>query len=151
MRDQSDKEKLLKALEEVPMVSIAVKKAGIAKATAYRWKKNKAFAKKFAAAQKRGRETITDLAESHMVARIHKGDMKAVALWLGNNSKRYIKPRGIIKTFSGETQHTLTIDIVGRDGKIAREKKHIQSPEVLDEDQDPKIYPDDLTDDSFVD
>jgi hypothetical protein len=94
MRDRNDREKFLEILEDVPLVSVAARKAGIAKSTIYRWRRgSKSFASQMDAALKRGRETVNDLAESQLINLVRKGDFKSVKYWLDNNKKDYARPR----------------------------------------------------------
>ena len=94
MLTPNDKEKFLAELEEVPFPSVACKRAGIAKATIYRWRKeDAAFKKGMDAAMEIGRESITESAEAHTVMLIKKGEFRAIRLWLENNTTRYYKPK----------------------------------------------------------
>jgi hypothetical protein len=94
MRDRDDQQKFLEILEDVPLVSVAAKRAGIAKSTIYRWRRSsKSFASQMDAALKRGRETVNDLAESQLITMVRKGDFKSVKYWLDNNKKDYARPR----------------------------------------------------------
>ena len=94
MRAHDDREKFLEIIEEVPLVSVAAQRAGIAKSTIYRWKQSsKTFAQALDKALKRGRHNINDLAESQLINLIRKGDFKSVRYWLDNNNRRYVRPR----------------------------------------------------------
>lgn len=94
MRAHDDREKFLEIIEEVPLVSVAAQRAGIAKSTIYRWKQSsKTFAQDLNKALNRGRHNINDLAESQLINLIRKGDFKSVRYWLDNNNRRYVRPR----------------------------------------------------------
>ena len=81
-------------LRELPNISFVCKRIPVAKATVYRWReKDPKFRAKMDEALTVGRDGVTDLAESQLIVRIRKGDMRAVQYWLDNNCKRYIKPR----------------------------------------------------------
>lgn len=96
MRSNEDKEKFLKILEQVPFISHASKKAGIDKATIYRWrKKDKRFNSEVEEALDIGRSGLCDVAESQLVKKINQGEFRAIKFFIENNDKRYIKPRPI--------------------------------------------------------
>lgn len=89
-----DKQKFLDELESLPIVSVVCKRAGIAKATIYRWiEDDPDFKKKHDRALKRGRETLVDHAESKLVKMADREHFGAIKMILEANSKRYYKPR----------------------------------------------------------
>lgn len=89
-----DKQKFLDELENLPIVSVVCKRAGISKATIYRWIEDDAdFKKKYDCSLKRGRETLVDHAESKLVKLVDKEVLGAIRMVLEANSKRYYKPR----------------------------------------------------------
>lgn len=117
MKSNEEKQKFLEILKEIPFVCIAAKRAGIDKATIYRWKKDSpAFARQMTSAQNNGRETINDLAESQVVNGIRKGEYRYVKYWLGNNCKRYVRPRPI-NIFAEEVSASNKIKFVNFNGK----------------------------------
>lgn len=123
MRDHDDRQKFLETLEEVPLVSVAARKAGIAKSTIYRWRrKSKTFARQMDAALKRGRETVNDLAESQLINLVRKGDFKSVKYWLDNNKSNYARPRP--KSFWEE--------LLRRDNPITEIKISVIDPKDVD-------------------
>jgi len=95
MRSNNDKQKFLEILEEIPLVSVAAKRCGIAKATIYRWRKKKEFSKKMSIALEKGRESMVDMCEGQLIGMAKKGDFRAIKHLLDNNCKRYIRPRPI--------------------------------------------------------
>lgn len=67
-RQQEQKTEVLEALKVIPIISIAVKKAGIAKSTFYIWiKEDKEFARKVKDARKEGVNLVYDKAFSIFV------------------------------------------------------------------------------------
>ena len=89
-RQQKEKELLLKSLSEMPIVEIATKKAGVSRASYYRWlKEDLEFLKQSDKAIQEGREFINDMSEAQIVQMIKKEKMPAIALWLKNNNPRY--------------------------------------------------------------
>jgi len=85
---------LLEQLRSVPNVSIACERVGIARNTFYTWlKDDPEFKQAVDEALKRGVDSVSDLAESKLIAHINNGSMRAIEYWLDNHKKEYIKPR----------------------------------------------------------
>lgn len=85
-----DKERLIEALKEMPIIQIACKKAGVSRATYYRWRKeDKEFLRNSEDALLHGIEFINDMGESQLITLIKEKKMPAIALWLKHNHKRY--------------------------------------------------------------
>lgn len=100
MRSSKDKKRFLEILEETPLVSIAAKRAGIAKATIYRWKeKDNDFSKKLEQAIEDGSNVISDRVESVLIKKAYAGEKWAVEMWLESNRKKYVRPRRPISAF----------------------------------------------------
>src|SRR5258708_5517859 len=78
-RIKKDKAKFLELLEKNPVIQVAVEHSGVSKATFFRWKDDKEFAKKAEAAIEEGNSRITDIAEAQMNSLIkekHFGALK---------------------------------------------------------------------------
>lgn len=89
-RQQKDKELLLGALKEMPIIQVACKRSGISRATYYRWQQeDKDFKRKSLDALDDGIEFINDMSESQLITLIKEKKMPAIAMWLKNNHKRY--------------------------------------------------------------
>lgn len=85
---------LLEQLRSVPNVSIACERVGIARNTFYTWLKgDPEFKQAVEEAMQRGVDSVSDLAESKLIAHINNGSMRAIEYWLDNHKKAYIKPR----------------------------------------------------------
>ena len=92
IEERQDREKILlvDTLKEMPIIQIACKKAGISRATYYRWQQDdKDFKRKSVDAMNQGIEYINDMSESQVINLIKDGNMHAINLWLKNNHKRY--------------------------------------------------------------
>jgi len=86
----NDKERLIEALKEMPIIQIACKKAGVSRATYYRWRKeDKNFLRNSDDAFLHGIEFINDMSESQLITLIKEKKMPAISLWLKHNHKRY--------------------------------------------------------------
>lgn len=81
---------LLEQLRKVPIVSIACEKAGIGRATYYRWKKeDPEFSKAADEALAEGTYLINDMAESQLLAAIRDNNLGAVMYWLKHRNPNY--------------------------------------------------------------
>jgi hypothetical protein len=88
------KAKVLEALAEMPIVEAACKKAGVSRASYYRWlKEDDNFQKEVGDAMQKGDDRVNGLAESKIVTKIQDGDMRAITYWLNNRSHRYGFPK----------------------------------------------------------
>lgn len=85
-----NKNKILEILKEMPIIEVACKKAGIGRATYYRWRReDKEFRRKSEDAMGQGIEFINDMSESQLITLIREKKMPAITLWLRNNHPRY--------------------------------------------------------------
>lgn len=89
-RQNKDKRAMVEALKEMPIIQVACKRAGIGRATYYRWKAEDIdFASECDAALREGIELINDMSESQIVQLIKERKLPAITLWLKNNNPRY--------------------------------------------------------------
>lgn len=94
MRSKKDKEKFIEILKEIPIISVACKRASINKATIYRWcDLDEKFNEEVEKAIELGRDAVGELAESKLLGHINRGEPWAIKYYLEANSKRYYKPR----------------------------------------------------------
>lgn len=89
-RTESDKKKLLEALRKMPIIHVACKRAGVSKATYYRWRTEDAeFAIQADEAFADGKGLINDMAESQLVSAINDKNIHAIKYWLGKHHDAY--------------------------------------------------------------
>lgn len=89
-RQKSQKEELLAKLKETPVVEVACRKIGIARATFYRWKINdEKFAKEADLALEAGSALVNDMAESQLLTAIKEQNMTAIIFWLKHHHPTY--------------------------------------------------------------
>jgi ACT domain-containing protein len=89
-RQSKNKEQLLEILKKTPIVQIACEKAGIGRATYYRWRKEDSeFAKESDQALLDGSLLINDMAESQMMSAIKDKNMTAIIFWLKHHHPAY--------------------------------------------------------------
>ena len=87
---------LLEALAEVPLAETACKRAGISRATYYRWyKEDKEFARAAQEAILQGDDRINNLAESKLIGLINNDELRAIQFWLRNRSGRFKFPKTV--------------------------------------------------------
>lgn len=84
------KQRLLRELEDNPMVQHACKKVGIARSTFYRWcETDRKFYYLSELARSKGRDKLNDYVESKLLENVKHGQQSAIQFWLSNNSKTY--------------------------------------------------------------
>lgn len=89
-RQEKSKEELISILKEMPIIQVAVKRAGISRDTYYRWRRDDdKFLRQSEEALTQGVEYINDMSESQLIALIKEKKMPAIAMWLRNNNERY--------------------------------------------------------------
>jgi len=90
MKDLLLRQKLLEQLKKTPIVQIACERAGVGRATFYRWKKQSAsFAKQADEALREGILLINDMAESQLMNAIKDRNMTAIIFWLKSRHSSY--------------------------------------------------------------
>ena len=91
-KNLTKKKRVIKELVQVPIIQLACKRAGVSRATYYRWlKEDLKFALECDEALEKGIQSINDLAESKLIHRVNEGDMRAISFWLANNKENYRK------------------------------------------------------------
>ena len=90
MITEQEKNSLLENLRQIPIVELACKKSGVARASFYRLRKeNKEFSKLVDEAILDGEDLINDLSQSQLVSSIRDGNFQAIQLWLKHHHKKY--------------------------------------------------------------
>lgn len=89
-RQEQDKQALLEALREMPIARVACKRAGISRATYYRWRnENKEFLSECYEAISIGMDAINDMSDSQLIALIGEKSLQAIKWWQQHNHERY--------------------------------------------------------------
>jgi len=89
-RQTKSKELLLEILKKTPIVQIACEKAGIGRASYYRWRKEDAeFAQQSDQALLDGSLLVNDMAESQLMSAIKDKNMTAIIFWLKHHHPAY--------------------------------------------------------------
>lgn len=89
-RQKVQKEELLAKLKETPVIEVACRKVGIARATYYRWKiSDDKFAKQADIALGEGSALVNDMAESQLLVAIKEQNMTAIIFWLKHHHPVY--------------------------------------------------------------
>lgn len=84
------KDHLVKQLEDMPIVEVACRRAGVPRATYYRWLKSDVeFAEKCRAALEHSTQAVSDIAEAKLIGAIQEGNMSAISFWLRHHHKAY--------------------------------------------------------------
>jgi hypothetical protein len=89
-RQDQNKEKILDHLRKAPIVQVACDRAGVSRATYYRWRKeDEDFLNDSDDALAFGRRFISDMAESQLISAIKDQNMTAIIFWLKNHDPSY--------------------------------------------------------------
>ena len=96
MKHNHEKSTFLEALRESPVVARAAKKAGISKATIYRWMKDiPEFRRAVNSAIKEGNAHTGEMVEMILVKKAMEGNFNAMKFYLTNNNPKYAPKRTI--------------------------------------------------------
>ena len=88
---KKDKERILGHLRSVPIIEVACKKAGIGRATYYRWRQEDSdFMRASDDALQDGISMINDLTESQLITLIKEKSFQAISMWLRHNHSRFL-------------------------------------------------------------
>lgn len=107
-RQDQHKEKVLENLKKIPVVQVACERAGISRATYYRWLKNEKFAEQANKAIAEGEKFINDMSESQLINLIKDKNLSAINLWLKTHHQKYankLQIEGKIKTETEKLTH----------------------------------------------
>lgn len=89
-RIEKDRQAVLNGLKEMPIVQVACKRAGVSRATYYRWRnEDPKFATQCDEAMDEGVEFVNDMSESQLITLIRDKKMPAIGMWLKNNHPRF--------------------------------------------------------------
>lgn len=107
-RIAADKTTLLEQLKKVPIVQVACERAGVGRATFYRWcQEDSGFAETARAALLEGKSMVNDLAESQLITGIKDKQMPAISFWLKHNHPDY---RTRVEVSQQMPQEALTLE-----------------------------------------
>ena len=93
MREQhEDKEEIIEFLRTTPVIAVACAKAGLARATLYRWlEADQKFAQQVKDALKTGNRNVDDLAYSKLIKKIKDESLGAITFYLGRRHPYFKK------------------------------------------------------------
>jgi len=99
-RQNEQKLTLIETLKEMPILQVACKKAGVSRATYYRWRaEDENFLQESNEAMKEGTELICDMSESQLIQLIREKKLQAIALWLKHHHPKYTERIEITSRF----------------------------------------------------
>ncbi len=89
-RQEKDKQALVEALKEMPIVRVACKRAGISRATYYRWRNEDSdFLRQCYEAISVGIDAINEMSDSQLISLIGEKSLQAIKWWQQHNHERY--------------------------------------------------------------
>ena len=99
--------RILRELENNPLIEYACKKVGIARSTYYRWcVADEQFKKASEDSQQAGRAKLNDFVESKLLENIRNNQQQAINFWLSHNTLRYRHPNNFIPCIADRTSET---------------------------------------------
>ncbi len=91
-KQEAKMRQIVRQLQTTPIPQIACERAGISRATYYRWRTNDfVFARAADHAIEEGRFLVNDMSESQLIRAVKNGEPWAVRFWLTHNHPRYTK------------------------------------------------------------
>ena len=100
------KQAVLEQLSKLPIIQVACQKAGVSRATYYRWRnEDKKFAKEADEAFQEGLELINDLSEHQLIMAIKEQNLGAIRLWLQSRHKAYANKVEVIERGTSANQN----------------------------------------------
>lgn len=112
-----EKQQLIERLLKTPIIELACKQTGIARATYYRWtKSDPAFATACNEAIEQSSMLVNDMAESQLISAIKDKNMVAIQFWLRHHHTRYETRIRVDANLKHETSelNSEQAEIVGR-------------------------------------
>lgn len=90
MKSNNTKKLFLENLKKVPIVQVACEKAGVSRATVYRWRdKDKKFRKTLDQALSEGEALVNDMSESQLISLIKEKNFSAIRFWLNHRHEKF--------------------------------------------------------------
>jgi hypothetical protein len=117
MIDPKVKEKILDELIKQPVIEIACKRCGVARATYYRWIiEDTEFRDKAKIALRMGKETVNDMAKSCIMKKISEGDFGAAKYWLSHNDPDFLpkNPTEGVRPVEQQTLASVILETIKR-------------------------------------
>ena len=100
-RQDEFKVKVLENFRKIPVIQVACERAGISRATYYRWLDDEKFAQEATEALLEGEKFINDMGESQLINLIKDKNLPAINLWLKTHHPKYaakVQVEGKIQT-----------------------------------------------------
>lgn len=90
MKDSEIRKRFLEHLRKIPIIQVACEKAGVSRATIYRWRdKEKKFRKDLEEALAEGEALVNDMSESQLITLIREKSFHAVSFWLRHRHQKF--------------------------------------------------------------
>jgi len=90
MKKDKFKDSIIQQLKEMPIIQLSCKKAGISRASYYRWRaESQKFAEEADVAIAEGEAIITDMSEHQLISLIRDRNFQALQLWLRSHHPKY--------------------------------------------------------------
>ncbi len=108
-RREKDKTSVLEQLKKLPIIQAACQKAGVGRASYYRWRiEDEVFVRESDQAISEGVEMINDLSENQLIMAIRDNNLSAVRFWLQNRHKAYANKLEVMERSKSDNQELTT-------------------------------------------
>ena len=122
MKSNDTKKLFLDNLKKIPIIQVACEKAGVSRATVYRWRdKDKKFRKVLDEALSEGEALVNDMSESQLISLIKDKNFPAIRFWLNHRHEKFRERVEV--TTKTEQQEKLTPE----EAKVVREALRLAS------------------------
>jgi hypothetical protein len=110
LRQPKIKEALVEQLKRIPIIQISCERAGVSRASFYRWRdEDEEFKKAIEKALSEGEAYINDMSESQMISLIKDKNWPAISFWLRHHHPKYVQRIEISANIS-QPQEELTAE-----------------------------------------
>src|SRR3989338_9617521 len=90
VRQEKEKRLLLEQLKRIPIIQFACEKAGVGRATYYRWREeDETFRAEAESAIAEGEAFVSDMSESQLISLIKDKNWAAISFWLRHHHPTY--------------------------------------------------------------
>jgi hypothetical protein len=90
LRQTKEKRTIIEQLEKTPIIQLACERAGVSRASFYRWREqDKEFDKNVRKALADGETFINELSEAQVISLIKEKKFQAIQLWLKHHHPKY--------------------------------------------------------------
>lgn len=115
---------IIRQLQITPIPQIACERAGVSRATYYRWRTNDTvFSRAADHALEAGRFLVNDMAESQLIRKAKNGDESSIRYWLSHNHPKYSRKE--------IHEHCHICEMKSTEEKHREKRRDLHGPEIV--------------------